>query len=389
MTSAPEAKPSLTPRIALWCARRRRWVVLAWLLIIVAATATCETVKVNDDIDQEAPGEAGEAIVLFEERFADDDDENAQATTTEFLTVSHPTLTVEDPDYRLTVERLIAEIGALRTSVTATVGETEVTSNTRIVADVVTHYDTALPREASPFVAAKDTGGNVSFAIVEIVGESDHAADTVGPVLDAMAAANGAHGFEIFIGWDASLERQLTEIIDEDFGRALVLNLPITLVVLVIAMGALLIAPLPIVLAMIAISTATAITAIVSQVVPMADIYSEMVLLMGLATGIDYSLFVVSRYRRERSHGLSNEQALEIAMGTSAKAVIFAGATVVLSISGLLLVGDAIFTSLAIAAAVVVTMAVIIAMTLLPALLLFCRGGMDRLRVPFLHGSGD
>ena len=388
MTSAAEANPSLVARIALWCGRRRRRVALAWLLIIVVAITTCSAVGVDTDIEQDAPGEAGEALVLFEDRFEGDDDENAEATTTEFLTFSHPTLTVDNPDYRATVERLIAEIGALRTTVTATSGETSVTSSTRIVADILTHYDTGLPREASPFVAV-GTGGDVSFAIVEIVGDGDDASKAVGPVLDAVAAANGTGGFEIFIGGGASLQRQLTEIIDEDFGRALFLNLPITLVILVIAMGALLIAPLPIVLAMIAIITATAIIAPISQLTPMAEVYAEMVLLMGLATGIDYSLFIVSRYRRERSHGLSDEQALQVAMGTSGKAVIFAGATVVLAISGMLLVNDAVFTSLAIAAAVVVTMAVVISMTLLPALLLFYRGGVDRLRVPFLSRGGD
>ena len=362
---------------------------LTWLLIIVAAIATCSTITVNDEIEQESPGEAGEALVLFEDRFAGDDDENAQATTAEFLTFSHPTLTVDDPAYRVTVERLIVELGALRTTSTATLGETSVSSSTRIVADVLMYYDTGLLREDSPFVAAGGNTGDVSFAIVEIVGEDQDAADAVRPVLDAVAAANGRDGFAIFIGGGASLQRQREEIIDEDFGRALFLNLPITLVILVFAMGALLIAPLPIILAMIGIITATAIITLKSQVIPMADVYSEMVLLMGLATGIDYSLFIVSRYRRERSHGLSNEPALQTAMGTSGKSVIFAGATVVLSISGMLLVNDAIFTSLAIASAVVVTMVVIISVTLLPALLLFYRGGVDRLRVPFLSRGGD
>ena len=389
MTSAAETNPSAVSRVALWCGRRRRWVSLAWLLIVVAAIATCSTVGTNTEIEQEAPGESGVAFALFEDRFAGDDDENAQATTTEFLTFSHPTLTVDDPGYRATVERLISEIGVLRTTVTRTSGETSVTSSMRIVADAVTHYDTGLPREASPFVAAEGTDGDVSFAIVEIVGQDLDAAEAIGPVLDVVAAADGIDGFEIFIGGGASLQRQLTEIIDEDFGRALTLNLPLTLVILIFVMGALLIAPLPIVLALIAITTATAIIALISQLTPVAEVTAEVVLLMGLATGIDYSLFIVTRYRRERSHGVSNEQALQIATGTSGKTVIFAGATVVLSISGMLLVNDAIFTSIAIGSAVVVTMAVIISMTLLPALLLFYRGGVDRLRIPFLAREGD
>ena len=393
MTSqAPGGNPSLVAGIAMWCARRRRWVALAWMLIVVAAIATCSTVGTDTDIGQEAPGESGEARKLFEERFGiGNDDENARSgTSSEFLTFSHPTLTVDDSEYRAAVEGLIAELRPLRHAATDTVGATSVTSGTRIVADVITHYDIGLPRDQSPFVAPGASGGDVSFAIVEIVTTADVPAfEIIEPVLDAVVAANGTDGFEIFIGGGASLELQLQEIIDEDFGRALILNLPLTLVILIIVMGALLIAPLPIVIAMIAIITATGIIALISQLTPMANVYSELVLLMGLATGIDYSLFIISRYRRERSHGLSNEQALQVATGTSGKTVIFAGITVVLSISGMLLVNDATFTSIAIATAVVVTMAVILSITLLPALLLFYRGGVDRLRVPFLGGGDD
>jgi RND superfamily putative drug exporter len=114
-----------------------------------------------------------------------------------------------------------------------------------------------------------------------------------------------------------------------------------------------------------------------------------MVLLMGLATGIDYALFVVSRFRNERRLGHSKEEALRIATGTSGKAVVFAGCTVVLAVGGMFLVGDPTFTSIGLACIVVVVLAVIMSVTLLPALLAMLANHIDRFSLPFLRGGGE
>jgi uncharacterized membrane protein YdfJ with MMPL/SSD domain len=184
-------------------------------------------------------------------------------------------------------------------------------------------------------------------------------------------------GFDIVVGGDASITKQSTEIVNEDFGRSLFLNLPVTIVILMLAFGAVLAALVPVALALAAIVTANGVLAIVSQAYALSEIYTEMVLLMGLATGIDYSLFVVTRYRRERAAGRSKEQALQVASGTSGKAVVFAGVTVLLAISGMFLVDFVIFTSLAIASMVVVAIAVIVSVTLLPALLAMLGDNVD------------
>ena len=110
---------------------------------------------------------------------------------------------------------------------------------------------------------------------------------------------------------------------------------------------------------------------------------------MGLATGIDYSLFVVSRFRNERRKGRSKEEALRAAAGTSGKAVIFAGCTVVLAVGGMFLVGDSTFNSLGLAAIVVVVLAVLISVSLLPALLMMLADHIDRFSLPFLRGTSE
>jgi len=346
----------------------------------------CTVVPANTDIEIEAPGEAGKAFDLFQERF-----DVKEAEAQEFVVFSHPSLTVDDPEYEQTVKGLMAHLRALRVQETEVVGGTRVVSSIRVVAGTTSHYDIGTPREQSPFVAQNETGGDVTFALVDLEGELEDAVSNIDPVLDAVAEAEEtSDGFEILVGGDASLSKQVSEVVEEDFARASFLEYPIMIVILILAFGALVAALVPVALAFAAIVTASGILAVVSQSFALSEIYTHMVLLMGLATGIDYSLFVITRFRRERAVGVSKEEAIRTASGTSGKAVVFAGATVVLAIGGMFLVDNAIFVSLALAAIVVVALAVVISMTLLPALIAMLGDNIDRLSIPFLgRGTGE
>lgn len=372
--------------MATWSARNSRAVLFAWVLIVVVALGACSAVSPNTDVELKAPGEAGEAFDLFQERFGVQE-EAAQ----EIVVFSHPSLNVDDPAYRETVQGLMADLGALRVGSSGVVSGTRVTTSARIVASTTTHYDIGVPRELSPFVAQNDTGGDVTFALVEMEGDIKKATEHVGQVLHAVAAAEGSSDdFQVLVGGDASLNEQVTQIVEEDFARASILEYPIMVVILVLAFGALIAAFIPVALAVAAIITASGILAVISRAFALSEIYTHMVLLMGLATGIDYALFVVTRFRRERAAGLSKEDALRIASGTSGKAVVFAGATVVLAVSGMFIVDNVIFRSLALAAIVVVALAVIMSVTLLPALLGLLGDSVNRFRVPFLgRGTGE
>ncbi len=375
---------SFTSRVAMWSARHRKAVAIGWVLIVVVALGACSAIEANTDVDQEAPGESGEAGRIYDERFGNEGSDRV----TEFVTFSHPSLTVDDREYRDTVEGLMAELRVLRAEETDIVSGTTVVSSTRVVAGTTTHYDLRAPREASPFVARNGSGGDVTFAIVELEGEVDEAVDNIGPVLDAVAEAEEeSNGFEISIGGEASLTSQVEDIVEEDFASASFLNLPITFAILILAFGALLAASVPLALGFAAIVIANGILAVISQSYALSIEYTEMVLLMGLATGIDYSLFVITRYRRERAAGRSKEDALRVASGTSGKAVVFAGTTVVLALGGMFLVDNPVFRSLALAAIVVVMVAVIMSVTLLPAIIALLGDNVSRFRVPFLGGG--
>jgi RND superfamily putative drug exporter len=370
---------SLTARLATWSSRHRWRVVAGWAVTVVGAIVVGSSVGTDTDIEQETPGEAGAGLELFDERFGAGED-----SVQEFVVFSHPTLPVTAPQYQQKVADLIGALRALRTTEVERDGETVVTSSRRVVSATLTSYDVGLPPEESPFVAPRGSGGDVSFAIVTLVGDATEAEQTVGAVVETMQGAEG-DGFEIAVGGEASIAEESTKVIEEDLAFALLLNLPITLLLLLFAFRALVAALIPLGLGLIAIMTATGILAVVSQAYPLSEIYSEMVLLMGLATGIDYSLFIITRYRGERDAGHDKDEAITLASGTSGKAVVFAGITVLLAISGMFLVDNVIFSSLALSAIVVVAIAVIASVTLLPALLAILGDRINRGRLGFLR----
>ena len=148
--------------------------------------------------------------------------------------------------------------------------------------------------------------------------------------------------------------------------------------------GAVVAAGLPIVLSLIAITLAVALTALVGQTFDVSVFAINMISMMGLATGIDYSLFIISRYREERALGRDKIDAITVTGGTASRAVLFSGLTVVLALLGLLIVPTNIFASLAIGAILVVSMSVLAALTLLPAVLSLLGDRVNSLKVPYL-----
>ena len=183
---------------------------------------------------------------------------------------------------------------------------------------------------------------------------------------------------------NTSIEKQLNEIIEEDFARIMMITLVLGLVIMILAFRAVVAAVIPLILAIGSIFSAIGVATLVSQIIAMDEIYTEVVLLMGMAVGIDYSLFIISRYRSERKAGRPKLDAIAVASDTTGRAVFYAGVTVVLSLAGLFLTFTSIFTSLAIGAIIVVLIALVGSLTLLPALLSILGDNINRLRVPII-----
>ncbi|MGB6426096.1 MAG: MMPL family transporter, partial [Solirubrobacterales bacterium] len=187
----------------------------------------------------------------------------------------------------------------------------------------------------------------------------------------------------------ASADKQLSESFENDFKKAEFTSLPITLIILIIAFGALVAAFVPVLLAATAVIATLGLLAPISQIWPADDAIGSVVLLIGLAVGVDYSMFYLRREREERAAGRDSGAALEAAAATSGRAVLASGLTVIIAMAGMYLSGNPIFISFATGTILVVAVAVLGSLTVLPAVLATLGDRVDRGRIPFLRSPRE
>ena len=220
----------------------------------------------------------------------------------------------------------------------------------------------------------------------DVRGDKEKAVDKIAPAIDAVAAAQRSHpGFFIGVFGDASAEKGVLTAYEDDLGKAGVLSLPITLLILLLTFGALVAAGIPLLLGLTAVFATFGLIALPSNVLPVANEAYAMVLLIGLAVGVDYSMFYLKRERQERAAGRSRRAAIEAAAATSGRSVLISGLTVMTAMAGMFLVGDRTFSSLALATIIVVAVAVVGSLTVLPALLSRLGDNVDRPRIPLIR----
>ncbi|MGY0059021.1 MMPL family transporter [Streptomyces sp. LZ34] len=232
-------------------------------------------------------------------------------------------------------------------------------------------------------VASPD--GKALLVPVTMKGDTENADTRVQPLLDASAAVEKAHqGLRVEQVGTGSTAKGLTETLGEDFEKAELISLPLTLLILLVVFGAVIAAGVPVVLALSCVGAAIGLSTLASHVLPETSAVSNVILLMGMAVGVDYSLFYLKRERKERQKGRSHIDAIEIAAETSGHTVVVSGTTVIVSMAGLYLANEATFASLATGSIIVVAVAVLASLTVLPALLGKLGRWVDRPRVPFL-----
>ena len=215
------------------------------------------------------------------------------------------------------------------------------------------------------------------------------------PVPAALDAIRAAHpDLKIHALNNTLANGEISELINSGLDKSLLLTIPITFIILLVAFGAVIAALVPLVLAVTALLAAFGILALYSQTVaPVSPYASQLVVLIGLAVAVDYSLFLVTRFRTERRHGRSKLGSIEASSATAGRAVFFSGLAVMVSIAGLFLLDDPLFRSMAVGTIAVVLVAVIGSLTFLPATLAILGDGINRLRIPILgrerpEGSG-
>jgi uncharacterized membrane protein YdfJ with MMPL/SSD domain len=346
---------NIAARMGRWSAYHWKTATFGWLglaLVVFALGGLTGTKTI--DPNEPGPGESGRMDRILDEGF--------KQPVGESVFIQSSSLRADDPAFTAAIKDVIRRVETLA---------------------VVQNVRSPLDPENASQIAADRQAALVEF---EIRGDPDDAADKIGPVLDRVNVAQQVHpGFFIGEFGDASAQDAIETAFTDDLGKAGQLSLPITLAILVLAFGALVAASIPLVLALTAVFGTFGLVALSSHVLPVAQQAPALILLIGLAVGVDYSMFYLKREREERAAGRSVHAAVEAAAATSGRSVLISGLTVMTAMAGMFLTGDRIFASFAVATIAVVAMAVLGSLTVLPALL--CRFGDNvmRLRVPLIR----
>ncbi len=351
MQNAPDK--NIAARAGRWSAQHRKKAILGWLAFVILAVFVGSSVGTQTLSDNDGgSGESGRADDAYEAHFPDKEGESV-------LVQSQTGAGNADPEFRQTVQAVVSRL-----------------EGTKHVRAVESPY-------ANGNEGALSEDGKSALVTFEISGED--ADERVDPSLNAVAALEKQHsGYRIEQFGGASADKALSDAFEDDFQKAEVTSLPITLVILIPAFGALLAAFVPLILAITAVAAAIGLIGPISQIWPVDEAISSVVLLIGLAVGVDYSMFYLRREREERARGRSEEAALEAAAATSGRAVLVSGITVIAAMAGMYFGGQPTFTSFATGTILVVAIAVVGSLTVLPAILSKLGDRVNKGRVPFL-----
>jgi len=346
---------NIAARAGRWSATHRKTAIWGWLTFVVLAVFIGGSVGTRTQTDAESGvGESGRAEVATSENFP----ENA----TEQVLIKAPAgESNRGAAFRTATDVLARELKSI---------------------PYVSHVENPFAPGNQAQLSKDGRSGLLSF---QLAGSEDQLGDRLGPAQDAVSEARArAPEFEFAQFGDASANEQVGKAFGDDFRKAELTSLPVTLLILVLAFGAFIAAGVPLLLGLTAVAAAIGLTAIVSHITPMSDAANSVILLIGLAVGVDYSLFYLRREREERAAGRSESASLEAAAATSGRAVIVSGITVMIAMAGMYMTGDATFTSFATGTILVVAVAVIGSLTVLPAVLAWLGDRVDKGRIPLV-----
>ena len=355
--NAPQTqKRNLAARMALWSAHHRKKAIFGWLAFVIVIFAISKFAVTQQTIvfETSGPGESGRADTILYDDF--------KQPAGESVLIQNPQLKAGSPAFRAVVKSVIDGVTPLP----------------------------AVAKVESPF-DVEDNSGLISddqhsvLVPVEIKGLSDDASDKVDPIVDRVAELQKANPDFTIGSFGESTNKAVYAAFMDDLLKAGAFSVPLTLIILLVAFGALVAAGIPLLLGLTAVLATMGLVAMISQALPMSESVSAIILLIGLAVGVDYTMFYLKREREERAAGRSEEAALEAAAATSGRSVLISGFTVLVAMAGMLLTFDPGFASFGVATMTVVAVAMLGSLTVLPALLSKLGDNVDRLRVPFVH----
>jgi uncharacterized membrane protein YdfJ with MMPL/SSD domain len=354
MTSIDTTK-GLAARLGGWSARHKKSVLAGWIVFVALAMMVSTFVPANKltKADQ-FTGESGRAEKTLESNFP--------KPAAELVLIHSATLTADDATFKQAIRRTTAGFAGL---------------------SMVDHLK-APGYGSSTGLVSKDR--HTAMIQFDIKGDADTASDRIAPVLATIKSAQAANpSLRIEEFGDATSGAAIDKKVEGDLKKAETMSLPVTLIILVLAFGAIVAAGVPVLLAVSAVLATIGLVSIPSQIFPIDDNASIVITLIGMAVGVDYSLFYLKRQREERAKGHDEMTSVAIASATSGRAILVSGFTVMVAMAGQFLTGDKSSTSFAVGTIMVVAVAMLGSLTALPAALALLGRHVDkgRIRIPF------
>ncbi|MGN6871003.1 MAG: MMPL family transporter [Solirubrobacteraceae bacterium] len=356
--SVPHPSRNIAARMGRWSASHRKLAIFGWLAFVISAVVIGTAVgQKTIDNQNNNVGQAHHADQILKQAGF-----NQSGGLTEFVLIQNNKLTVKDHAFRAVV---------------------------RDVERAVSPYHSRFDNFRSPLAPAnRDQVADRGHTVVvqfDMNGTQKFAETQIDPITNAVAAVAKTHPhFYVGEAGAASSDKALNKMFNQQLGQAGTRSVPLTLLILVLVFGSLLAAFVPLMLAIQSVIATIGLVGIVSHLVPMDPNVSAVVTLVGLAVGVDYTLFYLRREREERAAGRGERAALQAAAATSGRSVLISGATVMIAMAGMLFSGDKTFESFSVATMIVVAVAMIGSLTVLPAVLSKLGDRVEKGRIPLL-----
>ncbi len=349
---------SWTESLARACARRPWLTVGIWAAAVVLAVFSMANLLGGALVTDAKPTnnpESSQAVTVMNERLGIKESENLD----EMVIVRSDTLTVDDAAFRERVQSVYGDLAALGPETFLGGATYDMTQDPAMVSP--DRHSTFIPFTMPP--------------------DGDKKMDQVYAIGDKYAT----DGFEVYHTGSAAFTADSIKLGDDTAQRGEMIGISVAIVILIIVFGAVAAALLPIALGVVAIVIALGLSALVGQTMDLTFMVTSMITMMGLAVGIDYSLFILTRFREERARGLDKMEAIGAAGATASRAIFFSGLTVMLALAGLVIFPLSIFISMGIGAILVVFAAITASLTLLPAMLSLFGDRVNAWRLPFIQ----
>ena len=348
----------IAARAGRWSARHKKTAIVGWLVFVIVAFMAGKMAGTQEPTDADSyDGESRAAAKIV-------DDAGFSDAAGEMVLLQSKTLTAKDGQFRAAVKDVERAV-----------------SGESVVTNVVSPYDKGGQVSAN---------GHSALVQFDIKGDSETAEDKIDPVIAAVDKVAASHS-DVSIGQfgTASVAKELAESQASEQSRSQMLSLGVTLLILLVTFGALLAAAVPLVLSLTAVLATTGLVGLASQLVPTDSVTLQVVLLVGLAVGVDYSLFYIRREREERAKGRDKLDALDMAAATSGRAVLISGMTVIIAMAGMFLTGNTTFVGMGLGTILVVAVAVLGSITVLPAILAAFGDRINKGRIPLLRRRSE